>query len=350
MDQDLSLAGQSRLSFAPVPSREVWDAFVQRQPHYSFLHSWEWGDFNVRQGEGVTRLGMYAGGELLGVALLLEVRARRGPFLFCPHGPLVDWRQAGEAKAFVEHILERGRRAGAWFVRFSPLIPAAETEWQRPLRALGFRPAPIHMHAEETWLLDISPDEETLLMGCRKTQRNLIRRAAKEGVEIIQSERVEDLDIFDDLYADTASRHDFVPYSSRYLRLEFEAFRARDRVRLFFARYQGEYISGAMILYYGKTAFYHHGASSARHAKVPGAYRLQWESILEAKRRGCTTYNFWGIAPENRPDHPWNGLTFFKQGFGGYRIDYLHAQDRVLSPLYWITYWIETRRRKKRGF
>ena len=337
-------------TFSPIESRAEWDTFVQQQPHYSFLHSWEWGEFNAQQGDKITRLGMYDGATLIGVALLLKVGARRGPFLFCPHGPLVDWRNAERAKAFVQHILDRGRKSRAWFVRFSPLIPGDDAESQRPLSELGFRPAPIHMHAEETWLLDISPDENTLLMGCRKTQRNLIRRAEKDGVEIVQSDNVDDLKIFDDLYADTATRHDFVPYSVNYLKREFNAFHEHDRARLFFAKYEGEMVSGAMILYYGKTAFYHHGASASKHNKIPGAYRLQWESILEAKQRGCTTYNFWGIAPEDKPDHPWNGLTFFKQGFGGYRIDYMHAQDRILSPLYWITHWIETERRKKRGF
>ncbi len=344
------------LLFSEISSRPEWDAFVQQQPHYSFLHAWEWGAFNAQQGDKaelqrpITRVGMYEGATLIGVALLLEVGARRGKFLFCPHGPLMDWRNIHHAKAFIEYILDKGRKARAWFVRFSPLIPGDDAESQLPLVETGFRPAPLHMHAEETWLLDISPDENTLLMGCRKTQRNLIRRADKDGVEIVQSDNVDDLSIFDDLYADTANRHDFVPYSVNYLRREFNAFHPEGRARLFFAKYEGEMISGAMILYYGKTAFYHHGASASKHHKIPGAYRLQWESILEAKRRGCTTYNFWGIAPEDKPDHPWNGLTFFKQGFGGYRIDYMHAQDRVLSPLYWMTYWIETERRKKRGF
>ncbi len=338
------------LSFSPIESRTEWDEFVQNQPHYSFLHAWEWGVFNQRQGERVQRIGMYEDGELLGVALLLHVRAKRGKFLFCPHGPLVDWRDEARATAFVRHILALGRRAGAWFVRFSPLIPSDDLERQRPLHALGFRPAPIHMHAEETWLLDITPEENDLLMGCRKGTRNLIRRAAKDGVEVIQSEDVNDLEIFDQLYADTATRHHFVPYSLDYLRREFEAFHEQGRARLFFAYYQGQPISGAMILYYGRTAFYHHGASSSAFRKVPGNHALQWASILAAKRRGCTTYNFWGIAPEDNPDHPWKGLTFFKKGFGGYRIDYLHAHDRILSPLYWITYAFETARRRKRGF
>ena len=338
------------LSFSQVDSQDKWDRFVTSQPHYSFLHSWEWGEFNRLGGDEVFRLGMWENGNLVGVALLLRVRARRGPFLFCPHGPLMDWSHRERAEKFIGHIIDLGQQTKSWSIRFSPLIPSEDKSLQHPLHEIGFGPAPIHMHAEETWMLDITPSEDDLLMGARKGTRNLIRRAEKEGVEIIQCSEVGDLQIFDQLYRETAARHDFVRYSMGYLQREFEAFAKCERARLLFADYQGEILSGAMVLYYGKTAFYHHGASSIRHRKIPANHGLQWASILEAKRRGCTTYNFWGIAPKDSPDHPWKGLTFFKQGFGGYRIDYLHAHDYIISPSYWLTYWVETIRRRRRGF
>jgi lipid II:glycine glycyltransferase (peptidoglycan interpeptide bridge formation enzyme) len=338
------------ISFSEVKSKNEWDTFVQSQPFYSFLHSWEWGEFNKMQGNEIIRLGMRNGSTLKGVALLLGVKARRGQFLFCPHGPLMDWRSYGECKKFIKYIRNLGKTNKFWFLRFSPLIDNGDLESQSVLREMDFRPAPIHMHAEETWLLDITPVENDLLMGARKGTRNLIRRSAKEGVKIVQSQRIEDFEYFEALYKDTATRHDFVPYSPNYLRQEFEIFVEHDQANLFFAEYNGEYISGAMILYYGKIAFYHHGASTSKYRKIPANHGLQWASILEAKKRGCHLYNFWGIAPEGKKDHPWNGLTFFKQGFGGYRIDFMHAQDFVISPRYWVTFWVETTRRKRRGF
>lgn len=337
-------------TFTNIDSREAWNQSVQSFPHYSFLHSWEWGEFNKQLGDTVYRLGMQKKGELIGVALLLKVGARRGSFLFCPHGPLMDWNDRELAGAFIQYILDFARKKGAWFIRFSPLIPSKNSDQRKVLGRLGFRPSPIHMHAEETWMLDITPPENDLLMDARKGTRNLIRRAEREGVKIIQSSSVDDLEAFNKLYKETAARQDFVPYSMRYLKKEFETFAEQDKARWFFADYQGEVISGAMILYYGKTAFYHHGASSMKHRKIPGNHGLQWASILEAKRRGYKTYNFWGIAPEDSPEHPWKGLTFFKQGFGGYRIDFMHAQDYIISPLYWITYTVETMRRIRRGF
>jgi lipid II:glycine glycyltransferase (peptidoglycan interpeptide bridge formation enzyme) len=61
-------------------------------------------------------------------------------------------------------------------------------------------------------------------------------------------------------------------------------------------------------------------------------------------------YNFWGIAPEGKKNHPWNGLTGFKKGFGGEAHEYLHAQDLPCSPLYILPKTIETIRRIKKGY
>jgi len=100
----------------------------------------------------------------------------------------------------------------------------------------------------------------------------------------------------------------------------------------------------------GEYAFYHHGASQNTYPKIPTAYAVQWAAIREAKKRGIKLYNFWGIAPdENDKKHPWAGLTLFKKGFGGYRTNYLHAQDLPLSWKYWISWSIELIRRKMRN-
>jgi len=104
-----------------------------------------------------------------------------------------------------------------------------------------------------------------------------------------------------------------------------------------------------MMMYYGDQAFYHWAGRSSEHMDIPAAYLLQWESIKAAKRRGCAIYNFWGIAPPDKPHHPWRGLTLFKQGFGGELRAYIHAQDLPLTPRYWLTYGVETFRKWQKG-
>jgi lipid II:glycine glycyltransferase (peptidoglycan interpeptide bridge formation enzyme) len=73
---------------------------------------------------------------------------------------------------------------------------------------------------------------------------------------------------------------------------------------------------------------------------------IQWEAIKEAKKRGMTRYNFWGVAPENNPDHRFAGLSLFKRGFGGEDFEYLHAQDLIINkPRYLLNYLIESFRK-----
>jgi len=193
----------------------------------------------------------------------------------------------------------------------------------------------------------------------RKTTRYLIRQALKnKEIEILKSERIEDLEEFNKIYQETAKRHRFVPFSFDYLKNEFSAFKDDKQILILLGKYRGEIVSGGIFIFWQKIGFYHHGASLQKYPKIPTSYLMIWEAIREAKSRGCQKFNFWGIAPvssniEPRTSgfwkHPWAGLTLFKMGFGGERKEYVKTQDFPISNKYWFCYLIERIRRKKRG-
>ena len=225
------------------------------------------------------------------------------------------------------------------------------------------RDAPIHVHPERAWILDIRPTEEQLLGAMRKTTRYLIRKAIKDGVRIRSTRDAHELRIFYDLYLKTVRRQRFTPFSYSYIEKELESFGGvhGSEARIFFAEHQGEILATAIVVYTSWSGFYHHGAASLVRPKIPASYLLQWEALKEAKTRGCEYYNFWGLAHKNpstifdrcarlfRTLHPWEGITLFKTGFGGFEENYIHAQDFAVRPLYWVTYFIESVRRIKRG-
>jgi lipid II:glycine glycyltransferase (peptidoglycan interpeptide bridge formation enzyme) len=188
-------------------------------------------------------------------------------------------------------------------------------------------------------------------MGMRKTTRYLIRQGVKEReLEIINSENIDDVEIFNQIYEETARRHHFTPFSLDYLKKEFLAFSKDKEALIFLAKYKNDYTASSIVVFWQGVAFYHQGASNQKHPKIPSAYLLQWEAIREAKKRGCQLYNFWGIAPEGAGrKHPWWGLTLFKKGFGGFKKEYVRTQDFPLSFRYWFTFWVEFFRKLKRG-
>lgn len=335
-----------------IHDKEAWEAFLQTNASHSLFQSWNWGETIIKvkaqrsKVKDFWRLGFYEGETLVGIAQVERVVARRGTFFHVRHGPILSSWTRHHLNSVLELLKKMAVEYKASFIRVSPLIDNTR-EHHDVFASLGFRDSPMHaMDGEYCWVLDISRSEEDILSGMRKTTRYLIRQAQKLGVEIRQSTDPADIPAFLSLYQETAQRHGFVKH--RGVKEEFVQFLKDDQIRLFLGYHQNELLSGAMIIFYHDQAIYHHSASIDQ--KVPVNYLLQWEVIKEAKRRNKRLYNLWGIAPEGKPRHPWQGLSLFKKGFGGRTIEYLHAQDYPLTKQYWLVYLLERMRRQLKGY
>jgi len=334
-----------------IESKSVWEGFMDLCKPPSFLHSWAWGEFNGKMGNKVFRFGVFNGGDLIAAALVFHVPARKGSFLFCPHGPIIlDKALSADILGILTaHLTGIARKEGCAYIRFSPLMELSDDN-EKIFTDLKLRQAPIHMqHPELSWLLDVTLPEDELLRNMRKTTRYCIKKAEKDGVEIEMSSKPEDVEVFWNIYRETFGRQHFTPFSKAYMRNEMEVFGKDDGVLLFFAKYNSDVVATAMIVFYQGSAFYHHGASIHKYPKITAPYLLQWAVIKEAKRRGCKWYNFWGVVGDDQPKHPWAGLSLFKKGFGGFSQAYVHAKDLVITPIYWLSFIVEVIRRKKRG-
>ena len=335
----------------PITNQQLWNRFLAETKPPTFLQSWAWGEFNQAMGDKIFRLGIYAGEKLIALALIIKIKARRGSFLFCPHYyqfKVADANGKNVLQKLKDYLINLAKEEKCSFIRISPLLANTPSN-QKIFQTLGFKPAPIYMHPEIAWMKDLKNEPDSLLAEMRKTHRNLIRRAQKEGVEIIAGANPDYLKIFYQLYLETANRQKFTPFSRHYLRQEFKIFSQKNKALIFLARWRNNYLSSAIIIFDTNSAFYHQGASSFRFPKIPASYLLHWQAMLEAKKRGCSFYNFWGIAPVGQKNHPWAGLTLFKRGFGGFKREYLPAQDLILKPAYWLTYVIEKIRKWRRG-
>lgn len=330
-----------------INDKTIWNDFLLSLQPNTFLQSWEWRQVQEQDGEEVRTLGFYEGKDLVAVALLILVEARRGNHYLCPHGPLLQ--DPSRMEEILKTLVAYCDPTKAVALRIAPLVEHTAQQ-EEIFSSLGFWPAPMHVHAELTWVLDISKSEEDILSGMRKTTRHAIAKAKKEHVSVDISSDISSLERFWPLYEQTKNRHGFIPFGKDFITLQANTFGASNMMFFAIATYKGEDVAAAMLFQFGTTVFYYHGASTKIPSNIPAAQLLQWEAIQEAKRRGATRYNFWGIAPEDEPNHPFAGITVFKKGFGGYAMDYLHAQDLPLSWKYWKLWAIEMFRKKKRGF
>ncbi|MFA5013686.1 MAG: peptidoglycan bridge formation glycyltransferase FemA/FemB family protein [Candidatus Paceibacterota bacterium] len=338
-----------------INDKKTWEDFFRARKEKTFLQSWDWGEFHIAEGSKIWRLAVVDGSELLAVALVVKIKARRGTYLLVQHGPVVASSESqvrsSILKYFLKELAKIGKKEGASFIRMNPL-------WERTsanneiLRNLGLRRAPMHASAyEATWKLDISPSEDDLFRALRKTTRYIIKNVEKiDEIVVEKSDSLGDLGVYQKLNKEVALRQQFVPFSDDYIKREFEVFKKDDQALFFFGKYKNEIVAGALVIFWQGVGYYHQAASLSKYAKLSIPYLLQWEAIREAKKRGCDFYDFWGyVDPKANPNHPWAGPTLFKMGYGGQAYEYILTQDYPLSPLYWLTYVFEQIRKRKRN-
>ena len=338
-----------------IKDKNIWENFLFIVQEKTFLQSWNWGEFQQRMGNKIWRLGIYNNGELLSVALVVKIIAKRGTFLLIQHGTLLKTYNLKLKTQILEKLLQElkkiGKKENCSFIRMAPLLLRNE-ENKKLFQNLGFHEAGMHASAYQATLkLDISLPEETLLQNMRKTTKYLIRQSLKNPeLEIIKSNKVEDVKFYDNLNQEVVKLHQFIPFSFEFVKNEFEVFAKDNQGLLFFGKYQGKIIAATLIVFWSGIGFYHHAALLPQYRKIPIAYLLQWEAIKEAKKRGCVLYDFWGyVDPKKHSKHPWAGPTLFKLGFGGKPYQYIETLDLPLSWKYWLTYIFEKIRKIKRG-
>ena len=338
-----------------------WESFLTSQAFSPFLQSHSMGEVYRKAGEEPVRLSVIDdGGNIVALCQGIVVPARRGRHLAAMYGPVLksinrsmeQWNNAQEiVMLMVDELKKVAKEKNCAFIRMSPF-------WQKDdpnvgiLRSLGFRSSPLHLLAEHIWYLDLKgKTEEGILMGMRKTTRNLIRRAEKEGVTVVASDDpVRDLPVFFSLYEETRKRHHFVPYSEDFIRAQVEEFSKTNQCRFYIACHNNEPVAVSVHMVYGNETSYHHGASTTKYPNCYASYLLQWTAIKDALKRGDRIYNFWGISPEGAKKHPFAGVRTFKTGFGGELLELSHCMDLPVSPKYFLTFGFETMRRWKRRF
>ncbi len=326
-----------------------WDAFLQTHDEANFLQSWEWGEFHERINHPIIRTGFYENNTLIGVMLAVVEPARRARYLTVPGGPIIDWENLELINSVGNAMRNIAKENNCVFVRVRPQLLNTHVS-NGIFKHIGFIPAPIHLHAQLTLQLDLTQSEEEIMMQMRKNTRYELKKALSGDISVKTSTNPEDIKPFYDLQLELAKRQKFVPFSYEYLHEQFSVFATQNMASLMSAYHGESLLAQAFIIFYGNEAIYHYGVSTPAGREYPGAYLLQWEAIKEAKKRGMKRYNFWGIAHEHEKYHRFYGLSIFKRGFGGEEVEYLPAQDLIISSArYFVNKAIENVRKRVRG-
>ena len=346
-----------------ITNKKTWNEFIEKNEFdfCSFLSSWEWTLVQESLWKEVLKYWIYDKEKLIWLLPLIVNKAKRWTYLFAPHSPIIaknNFKELiesvwGEQYFFevlvwiIDELKNIWKKYKANFIRFnSPIKNTVENKLL--FKALKFIDAPMHEHAEDTHLLDLTKTEEELLQNIKKKDRYYINRAIKEGVEVVKWNTPEQIKILWDMHLEHSKKVGYHPFSKKFIDNLYEIF--GDNITTISTRFEWKVESILMTIRFWKTCVYYIATSDVIHHKFSPNYLCQWEAIKQAKADWCEIYNFWWVSPDDNPNHPIAGVTKFKRKFAGYDYSLLHAQDLVISPKYWFNWIIETIRRKKRGY
>ena len=331
-----------------ITDSKQWDDFVTAHSEANFLHAWQWGEFHIARGKTVIRRGVFYKDTLIGVYEGVVETARRGRHLSVAGGPIVNWETRTAVEALRDDMRAQAKVHNCVFVRVRPQLEKSE-ESLALFKKLGFRPAPMYLSVELAGVLDLTKDEDEILKGMRQRLRRALRKAEKNNIEVETSTDPARIKEFYDIQLQTAGRQKFVAFSEDFFTKQFKAFAETGNAVLYTARYNGEVLAQNFMIFYGNEASYHYGVSTELGTKLSGAPLLHMQAMRDARERGVTRYNFWGIVDEDDTEHRFYGVSVFKRGFGVNELRYVPAHDLVIKPFaYRLTWLIETARRKAR--
>ena len=342
-----------------ITDRHQWNDFVAASACCNITQSYEWGELAPHLGSPeALRVGVVdATGNLCAAMLILVTRAPvlNSNYFYVPRGPVIDDPGSPAMAVLLDFAKAEARKRGAFMLKVEPSVADGDERWLTALKQQSFRVNPYATHIRHEWVLDISPDEKTLLANMKEKWRYNIRLAGRKGVQVRRGEGQADLDTFYHIYETTSERDQFFIHSKAHYQDVMRLFGENNHAALFLAEYEGQTIAGTIVLWLGEWSWYMYGASSNEHRERMPNHLLQWTGMQWAREQGCRYYNFRGIPDVLEEGQELWGVYLFKRGFGGFAMRSLVTHDLVYRPLMYEAYrrlldvkrWRDERRRKR---
>jgi len=341
-------------------TKEDWPnvkEFLEKQYFGGLYQSYLWGEV-YESSAGVEKyfwLGVFDGHvghdlrdgkDLAGVMMIVK---RSLPFgkswFYVPNGPIVFDRKS--LNLLLEHARKLAKKEGAIFMRCEPYLKEESKltyQYKQVFKLLGFKETNKGYKPNETLVIDLRPYEKDILAQMKSKGRYNIKIAKKHGVDIMRYDdfskkgNLKYIDQFYNLLQQTTSRDDFSGHDKSYYVDMLKNLTGERFAHLYMAYYHGNPVAGVIVTKFGKMATYYYGASSNEHRNVMAPYLLQWQAMMDMKKQGYEYYDLLGVAPEGAKNHPWAGVTQFKEKFGGKRVKFTGNFVTIFKPLWWMTY------------
>lgn len=329
-----------------------WDQIISTLDNPHILQTSEWGEVKKNFGWKPVYKTWTQDGDVIAAALILirelSLPVINYPFkiIYIPKGPIFNWENDVLRRRILEEIINFAKEKNAIFLKIDPDVllssgvpgSSDEMRYQRgekvvdELKANGWLFSSDQIQFRNTVMLDLLPDEDTLLSNMKQKTRYNIRLAERKGV-VVRIGEYKDFDMLFEMYAETSIRDGFVIRSRDYYLNLWRTFYEANMAKPFIAEYTGEPIAALFFFHFARKGWYLFGMSKSIYRKLMPNYLLQWKAIQYAKKMGCQAYDFWGAPDEFVQTDPMWGVYRFKSGLGGKVLRFIGAWDYPIQSL-----------------
>ncbi|MDR3298106.1 MAG: peptidoglycan bridge formation glycyltransferase FemA/FemB family protein [Candidatus Nomurabacteria bacterium] len=289
-------------------------------PH--FLQTKAWRDF--KQSEGIK---IFSESTKTYSYTALQESTPLGNYFFVPYGPTLS--DKSYLKPALTSLKKLAKSEHPLFIRIEPTLPFSPEEMSK----YGLKKTK-NISPEHTQILDLTSSESDLLSSMKPNNRNLYRNHTKKGITITTTKDPTKVTILTDLMRGVSAHNHFHTHSPEYLKNQL----ASGFATLYVASLDQKPIAAALVYDTKTTRYYAQAAADYTHRNLSAGTILVVKIILDAKKNGQKTFDFWGITPSEDPKHPWYGFTKFKKSFGGTQLTYSGTYDLPVKPLKYQLY------------
>lgn len=312
-----------------------------------------YGKWQEKLGRTVEGYVVEQSGKVIAYFQLIQYPLIQGKkYIYLPYGPVSIDSSPEFLTLFKQEITRIAQECNAVFVRldFTPVV-------SNDVLKKYFTPAPLYTYHSAyfqprfEWFLDLKKSEDDILKEMHEKTRYSVRLADRKGIitEIITSDYGKYTKPFYELMSGTAQRNGFRLHDEDYYENILNDMQLIKDSYLSIASFEGKILAVDLIIVSGGIANYVFGGSSNDERNRMPTYSAQWKAITHAKKLGCTAYNFGGISPVGNVYKGWEGLTIFKQKFGGYEVKHSDFYDVVVQPFWYHVYNMRKRVKKMLG-
>ena len=319
-----------RLTLTETSDPRAYDDAVRSLPLTSALQGWGYGEARRVLGQVPVRYLIQRSGQTVGALQLIRKRLVPGlSVLYAPRGPALE---SLDLLPDVAEAVRKVARPTDTLLKIEPPspIPADDTvpipgEYSPFRRAESEQP-------EHTIVADLTRTEEEMFAGLNQMARRNVRTAGKLGVV---AGRDDDFEAFWEIFTATNERAKLGAFPRAYYETMLREGNAHGgEAYIVLSRFEGKALAGGFFLAMGTGTYYLFGGSVRddrtqadgkpyKDVKAPDAF--YWNAMLEAKRRGYTLFDFWGIP---------RVLDEEKHSFGVFKMKLKFSEQRVWYPAY----------------